>query len=232
MNLLRLESIRLKIDDFRLEVNTALSGSITGLFGPSGAGKTSLLELIAGLRKGAGRIMLGSRVLCDATSGIFLKPEQRQIGYVPQDLALFPHQTVRQNLLFASAASKGHARFEHVVDALQLQPLLQRSPAALSGGEKQRVALGRALMSAPELLLLDEPLANLDPALTRALLQLLKSTVEEFATPMLYVSHDANELSAICDDVIVLEAGKIAAHGPFHDLFRVASHPLYERASP
>jgi molybdate transport system ATP-binding protein len=230
LSLLRLKKLKLTLGGFTLEADLEISSEITGLFGPSGAGKTTLLEIIAGLRRpGGGIVEVRGRTLTDIEKRIQLQPEQRQIGYVPQDLALFPHKSVRQNLLFGSRkfTSANDERFSHILDVLELRTLLERLPQNLSGGEKQRVAIGRALMANPQLLLLDEPLANLDSALVTKLLDLLQRTGKEFQTPMLYVTHHANELAAICEEVVILEKGKVRAHGKFLDLFEPAKEHLF-----
>ncbi|HEV8543682.1 MAG TPA: ATP-binding cassette domain-containing protein [Verrucomicrobiae bacterium] len=230
MSLLRLKKLKLTLGGFTLETDLEILSDITGLFGPSGAGKTTLLEIIAGLRRpDSGTVEVRGRPLTDIEKRMQVQPEQRQIGYVPQDLALFPHKSVQQNLLFGSKEldSATEARFSHILDVLELRTLLERSPQNLSGGERQRVAIGRALMTSPQLLLLDEPLANLDSALVTKLLDLLRRTGKEFQTPMLYVTHDANELAAICEEVVILEKGKVRAHGKFLDLFEPAKEHLF-----
>jgi molybdate transport system ATP-binding protein len=232
MTLLKFQNVRVVLKDFSLEANCEVNAPITGIFGPSGAGKTTLLEVIAGLRQiSSGTLFLHEKIASDPARKVFTKPEHRGIGYVPQDLALFPHKTVEKNLLFGTRgphrADRSAERLAHVVEALQLAPLLTRYPASLSGGEKQRAAIGRALMSAPQILLLDEPLANLDRALTRSLLDLLRRTSSEFRVPMLYVTHDANELAAIADEVLLLRGGRLQGQGKFMDLFEERSEPNY-----
>jgi len=226
--MLSLENIEFRAGRFALSVNARMAGPITGLHGPSGAGKTTLLELIAGLRRpAAGKICFGETVLTDAAARVFVPPERRRVGYVPQDLALFPHRTVRGNLLYGFRPGSDPKLFDRVVEVLELRPLLERETGNLSGGEKQRVAVGRALVSSPALLLLDEPLSSLNAALTRRLLELLKATAVEFRTPMLYVTHDAGELAALGGEVILMAAGRIAGQGPFRELFEASETPLY-----
>jgi molybdate transport system ATP-binding protein len=233
---LRLERIRLPLSDFALELSAELTAAATGVFGPSGAGKTSLLDLIAGLRRApSAYLALDGRVLANTAKGIELPPRQRRIGYIPQDGALFPHLPVRGNLLYGhrrAAAAEGAPgfSFEHVAKVLELEPLLDRRIAGLSGGERQRVALGRALLSAPRLLLLDEPLSGLDAPLRERILPYLRRVRDEFAVPMVYVSHQAEEIVALCDEVLVLERGKVIARGAPEALFRVSSRPRYELA--
>jgi molybdate transport system ATP-binding protein len=212
---LLLQNISLPLADFVLEVNLELSSQVTAIFGPSGAGKTSLLDLIAGLRQPrSALIQLEEQVLTDTARGLDLSPRLREIGYVPQDLALFPHLTVRKNLLYGckEAAARGSLfSYEHVAAVLEIEPLARRGVADLSGGEKQRVALARALLASPRLLLLDEPLASLDAALKGKVMVYLSRVRDEFQVPMLYVSHDRREIQALCEDVVELERGQVLA---------------------
>ncbi|HSR68375.1 MAG TPA: molybdenum ABC transporter ATP-binding protein [Acidobacteriota bacterium] len=229
--------IRLPLDRFDLEVDFATREQVMGVFGSSGAGKTSLLETVAGLRRRArGRIRVGGDVWLDSSTGTFLRPEERHIGYVPQDGLLFPHQNVRRNLL----AGAGRARrnggnledtFSSVCRLLELEGLLQRPVTTLSGGERKRVALGRALCSGPRLLLMDEPLASLDLPLRRRVLPFLHRVRREFRTPTLLVSHDPAEIQALCDELIVLQAGQVIARGaPRQVLTDPRVFPLAEEA--
>jgi molybdate transport system ATP-binding protein len=214
---LALHRIRLPLAAFTLEVDTELTAGVTGLFGPSGAGKTSLLDLIAGLRHApSALIRLGDRVLTDTDAGVFVPARERRIGYVPQDLALFPHLSVRGNLLYgARGRGEGDGRFsfDHIRDLLDLGPLVDRGIPHLSGGEKQRVALARALLSSPELLLLDEPLSGLDRPRRERVLAYLRQVHEDLRVPMLYVSHHADEMAALCGEVLHLDQGKVAGQG-------------------
>ena len=223
MNLL-LKNISLPLAHFTLEVNLELRGRITVLFGPSGSGKTSLLDLIAGLRRPASaRIEIDGEALTDTTRGVLLPPHRRRIGYVPQDLALFPHLSVTQNLLYGKQDEATPAfSFEKITALLELQPLLQRRVTDLSGGERQRVALGRALLSAPRLLLLDEPLASLDARLKARILPYFARIRDECGVPMLYVTHDRFEALTLADEMVVMASGKIIQHGPVQEVF---SHP-------
>ncbi len=210
---LLLKNISLPLAEFVLEVDVELAGQVTALFGPSGSGKTSLLDLIAGLRRPKSAfIQLEERVLTDTARGLFLPPRLRGIGYVPQDLALFPHLSVRKNLLYGckAAASPGALfSYEHVAAVLEIGALAARSVTDLSGGEKQRVALARALLTSPRLLLLDEPLAGLDAALKAKIISYLARIRDEFQVPMLYVSHDREEIQTLCDEVMELERGQV-----------------------
>ncbi len=210
--------LRLPLDRFDLAVELTARHPATGIFGASGAGKTSLLEAIAGLRRAEGTVRVGDEVWTDSAAGVFVPPERRHVGYVPQDGLLFPHLDVRQNLLAGrrraqQAGDQPEETLATVAALLELEPLLGRDPATLSGGERQRVALGRALCSGPRLLLLDEPLAALDLPLRRRLLPFLRRVRAELTVPMLLVSHDPLEVQALCDEIIVLADGKVIAGG-------------------
>jgi molybdate transport system ATP-binding protein len=203
------------LQPFVLEVDAELTRQVTGLFGPSGAGKTTILEVVAGLRRAeSGVVELDGRVLAHGAAKIFVPARERRIGYVPQDGALFPHLSVRGNLLYGHHP-RGDAdprlALPHVVEVLEIGPLLERRIAGLSGGEKQRVALARALLSSPRLLLLDEPLAALDWELKERIVDYLRRVRRELGVPMLYVAHDAEEVQALCDEVIVIERGRVRA---------------------
>ena len=198
---------------FRLEIHERIEARVVALFGPSGAGKTSVLESIAGLRTPEqGVVRIGTRTLFDSSAGVDLPAHERRIGYVPQDLALFPHMNVRRNILYGAAAAGGQP-LEQVVAMLELDQMLDRGVTALSGGERQRVALARALMASPALLLLDEPLAALDHELRERILPYLERIRDELATPMLYVSHAEAEVRALADWVVVLEGGRVVQSG-------------------
>jgi molybdate transport system ATP-binding protein len=210
---LLLKNISLPLAEFALEVDVELASPATAICGPSGAGKTSLLDLIAGLRRPrSALIQLDGRVLTDTARGLAVPPRAREIGYVPQDLALFPHMPALKNILYgckAAAARHGLFGYERVASVLEIGPLAGRSVTELSGGEKRRVALARALLTSPKLLLLDEPLAGLDAALKAKIIPYLARVREEFQVPMLYVSHDRGEVQALCDEVVELERGRI-----------------------
>lgn len=182
---------------------------LTALFGPSGAGKTSLLDAIAGLvRPASGRIAVSGTVLFDKDKRIDMRPEQRRCGYVFQDLRLFPHKSVRANLEFGWRLAAHHERwlsFETALDFLGIGHLLGRMPATLSGGEAQRVAIGRALLSGPRFLLLDEPLASVDAERRGEILRLIERVRDELALPILYVSHDRPEVERLADRIIPVD---------------------------
>jgi molybdate transport system ATP-binding protein len=210
--------LSLKMDRFSLAVRWQTAEAALGIFGPSGAGKTTLLEVIAGLRRGArGVIRLGTDTWLDTSRGVCLPPERRGVGYVPQDALLFPHLDVMANILAGRRrAGRDAARRvapERVLEILELTGFAGRPVGSLSGGEKQRVALGRALCSAPALLLLDEPLAGLDRPLRRRILSYLYRVQGEFGIPTLHVSHDAAEVAMIAREVAVLAAGQVVARG-------------------
>lgn len=193
---------------------------ITAIYGPSGSGKTTLLDCVAGLR----RPESGSTVCCKGETwqqgATFTPPWQRDIGYVFQDARLFPHLSVKGNLDYAMQRCRGRKSpgLEQVVALLELDTLLQRNAEALSAGQKQRVAIGRALLSAPRLLLLDEPLANLDRAAGQQCLAYLQRLEEEFELPMLYVSHDIEEVSQLADYLVLMDQGRLTGQGSPLDL--------------
>ncbi len=192
--------------------------------GPSGAGKTSLLEAIAGLRRATGRIVVSGETLLDSAAGVFVPAEKRRIGYVPQDSLLFPHLTAEDNVRFGLAKTGPSASrlFEEVVGILEIGDLLLRYPATLSGGERQRVALARALATRPRLLLLDEPLAALDVALRGRILPYLLRVRDEMRIPFLYVTHNAGEALLLARAVLLLQDGRVLASGPVSDV--LAAH--------
>jgi molybdate transport system ATP-binding protein len=194
---------------FLLDVRTTVTGRGLGLYGPSGSGKTTLLEAVAGLRRPArGTVRLNGRLLFSSTQGVNVPVHQRHVGYVPQDLALFPHMRVRSNVLYG-AARGGSVQLDRVLAVLEIGPLMERDVSDLSGGERQRVAIARALMSGPDILLMDEPLASVDPPLRRRVIPYLQRVRDEFGVPIVYVSHDENEVTAIGERVLRLERGTV-----------------------
>ncbi len=214
--------IRVRQGTFTLDLRQTIDARTVALFGPSGSGKTTTLAAVAGLRRpDDGLICVGDRVLFDHARGIDIPPHDRRVGYVPQDLALFPHLDVRGNVMYG--AGDGHRGGRHATDRtvahkpilelLEIDTLLDRPVDRLSGGERQRVALARALMTEPDLLLLDEPLAALDASLRGRILPYLERVRDELATPMLYVSHAAGEVRRVADQVIVLEQGRALRAG-------------------
>jgi molybdate transport system ATP-binding protein len=212
--------IRVDHGDFTLEIaqEFALSG-VTGLFGQSGSGKSTLLRVIAGLEtRAVGRVMMGSEVWQDERNR--LPPERRGVGYVFQDTRLFPHLTVQGNLDYAlrRARGLGGPEMAEIVAALDLGGLLLRRPAALSGGEKQRVAVGRALLTAPKILLMDEPLAALDEARKAEILPYLERLRDQSRVPILYVSHSVGEVARLAQNMVVLRAGRVLRAGSAADV--------------
>ncbi len=196
--------------DARFEAPTP---GVTALFGRSGCGKTTLVNVLAGLLPAHGRIALDDAVWLDSDRGIDVPAERRRIGYVFQDARLFPHYTVRGNLLYGVPRGTAPKGFDDVVDLLGIAPLLARRPGSLSGGERQRVALGRALLSRPRLLLLDEPLASLDVSRREEVLPYLERLRDAFAIPMVFVSHQFDEVLRLATHLAVLDHGQVVATG-------------------
>jgi len=210
-------NVEKNLGEFAVNVAFTSESRATALFGPSGAGKTSLINMIAGLlRPDRGRVEVDGEVLFDSASRIDVPAWRRRIGYVFQEGRLFPHITVRHNLEYGRWMS-GHkfdpGAFSHVVELLDIGHLLDRRPGKLSGGERQRIAVGRALLMQPRLLLLDEPLASLDTARKRDILPYLERLRDEAQMPMIYVSHNANEVKLIASRVVWLEDGRVATTG-------------------
>lgn len=207
-----------RLGDFRLEAAFASTGRLTALFGPSGSGKSSLIRVIAGLiRPDAGRVVVDGEVLVDTARGLFLPRHRRRIGTVFQEGRLFPHLTVRRNLLFGRFFTPRADRYGDVaavVERLGIAHLLARYPGSLSGGEKQRVAIGRALLASPRLLLMDEPLASLDEARKEEILPLVERLRDEVGVPIVYVSHSVAEVARLATTVVALTQGRVAAVGP------------------
>lgn len=204
--------------DLDVQLNVPLKG-ITAVFGRSGSGKTSLVNTLSGLTSpDAGVIRLGKRILFDSGSKVNLAPEKRNIGYVFQDARLFPHYKVEGNLLYG-CGGKRPTMFQDVITLLDIEPLLQRYPASLSGGEKQRVAIGRALLSAPDLLLMDEPLASLDLPRKREVMPYLERLAKEIELPILYVTHSLDEILRLADSMVLLNRGKAELTGPIDEVW-------------
>jgi molybdate transport system ATP-binding protein len=200
--------VTMRQQSFVLQLRESASVEVLGLFGPSGSGKTSLLEAIAGIRTpDAGEIRVGDRVLFDSRAAVNLPARDRGIGYVPQDALLFPHLSVTGNIQYGSRAGG----FDGLVDILDLRPLLDRRVTMLSGGEKQRVAIARALMTKPSILLLDEPLAAVDRERREVILPYVLRIRRELHVPLIYVTHDADEIASIADLVLKLDRGRVVA---------------------
>lgn len=206
-----------RLPGLELDVKFHAPAGITALFGRSGAGKTTVTQAVAGLfRPDRARIQVDDVVLTETERGIFLPPHHRKIGYVFQDARLFPHMTVRQNLTYGRWFHRGPKRadFDQIVGLLGVEHLLPRMPKALSGGEKSRVALGRAILSEPRFLLLDEPMAALDEARKQEVLPYLERLRDELGIPMLYVSHSMAEVARLATTMVLMESGRVISSGP------------------
>jgi len=206
-----------RLGELAIEASFASEGRVTGLFGASGAGKTSLINMIAGLlRPDRGVIAIDGETLDDTAAQSHVPVHRRRIGYVFQDARLFPHLDVRQNLDYGrrmNRIAEDAAQFSRVTGLLDIGDLLDRRPGRLSGGERQRVALGRALLSQPRLLLLDEPLGSLDEERKEEILPYLIRLRDEAGIPMVYVSHDAAEMRQLATQIVMLRRGRVTAFG-------------------
>jgi molybdate transport system ATP-binding protein len=202
-----------QLGEFSLQATFASEGRVTGLFGASGAGKTSLINMIAGLlRPDRGTIAVDGKTLDDTAARLHIPAHRRRIGYVFQDARLFPHLDVRQNLGYGRRMNRladDPAQRARIIDLLDIGSLLDRRPGQLSGGERQRVALGRALLANPRLLLLDEPLGSLDEERKIDILPYLVRLRDEAGVPMVYVSHDADEMRQLATSVVMLRRGRV-----------------------
>jgi molybdate transport system ATP-binding protein len=216
LNMLRVDVTK-QLGEFSLSASFESEGRVTGLFGASGAGKTSLVNMIAGLLKpDRGVISLDGETLDDIAARVHVPPHRRRIGYVFQDARLFPHLNVRQNLDYGRRMNRladDPAQRSRVTELLDIGSLLDRRPGKLSGGERQRVALGRALLSEPRLLLLDEPLGSLDEGRKVEILPYLVRLRDEANVPMVYVSHDAAEMRQLATQIVMLRDGRVTALG-------------------
>ena len=208
--------------DFALDAAFESSGRLTALFGPSGSGKTTLINIIGGLvRPRRARIVADGRVLVDSGRRRFVPPHRRRAGYVFQDARLLPHLSVRSNLAYGRwflPRAERSVDFDAVVRLLDIAPLLERGPASLSGGEKQRVAIGRALLASPRLILMDEPLASLDEARKAEIIPYIERLRDEARVPIVYVSHSVAEVARLASDIAVLKGGRLQAFGPTGDI--------------
>ncbi len=213
--------INKRLQDFVLDVAFTSSAPLLALFGRSGSGKTTLINCLAGIATpDSGRIVINGHVLFDSEAGIKLLPEQRRIGYVFQDALLFPHLSVERNLFYGARHSSEASAIDaqQVIELLGIGHLLARRPATLSGGEKQRVAIGRALLSNPRVLLMDEPLASLDGERRHEILSYIESLRDRLRIPIVFVSHSVAEVSRLADEVILLSEGKVLASGATQDV--------------
>jgi molybdate transport system ATP-binding protein len=209
-----------RLGRFDLNASFASEGRLTALFGRSGSGKTSLVNIVGGLvAPRRGRVVVDGQILLDTNRNIFVPVHKRRIGYVFQEARLLPHLSVRQNLLYGRwfakrVARSGEPSFDSVLDLLGIGHLLERGPAALSGGEKQRVAIGRALLARPRLLLMDEPLASLDEARKAEILPYIERLRDEAGVPIIYVSHAMAEVARLATTLVTLDRGVVTACGP------------------
>lgn len=213
---------------FRLDVELTVPPGVTMLFGPSGAGKTTILDCIAGLtRPDSGRIALGDQLLFDSVAGIQVPAERRRIGYVFQSLALFPHLSVQRNVEYGLgrfSEAERRQRVQELLEAFRIAPLAQRRPAQISGGEGQRVALARALVTEPHALLLDEPLAALDLATKARIIEDLRAWNARRRIPVLYVTHSQREAFALGERMIAIDEGRVVAQGSPHEVLQMPEH--------
>jgi len=225
--------VRHRLGAFALDANFASGGGLTALFGRSGSGKTSLINAIGGLiHPDHARIVVGDEVLTDTDRDIFVPRHRRRTAYVFQEGRLFPHLTVRQNLLYGrwfTRPLQRHGDFTQVVDMLGIGHLLRRRPGLLSGGEKQRVAIGRALLASPRLLLMDEPLASLDEDRKAEILPYIERLRDETRLPIVYVSHSIAEVARLASTLVILSEGRIAAAGPAAEVMARLASPLTGR---
>lgn len=208
-----------RLDAFSLNVRFDAPAGVTAVYGRSGAGKTTIVNAIAGLiRPHSGRVALGGRVLFDAATGVNVAVHKRRIGYVFQDARLFPHRDVLANLVYSRRISPREPRFSEVIDLLGIEHVLHRKPGNLSGGETQRVAIGRALLSNPDLLLMDEPLASLDTVRKGEILPYLERLRDKTNVPIVYVSHAIAEVARLATSLVILDDGKVVAAGAASDV--------------
>lgn len=226
-------SVEKSLGAFALNATFSCGAGITALFGQSGSGKTSVINMIAGLlRPERGRIAVDGRTLFDSATNTDVPPHRRRIGYVFQDARLFPHLTVRRNLLYGryfSPTAGRYASFDQVIELLGIAALLERRPGGLSGGEKQRVAIGRALLANPRILLMDEPLASLDDARKGEILPYIERLRDQMGLPILFVSHAMDEVARLADTMVLMTGGSVAAVGNVEDLSARADLPLLAR---
>ncbi|GAB4271342.1 MAG: hypothetical protein Kow0029_08910 [Candidatus Rifleibacteriota bacterium] len=209
-------NIKLKRDCFKLEANQLITSRLTGIFGPSGSGKTTILECICGLSEpDSGQIKFFNKIFFDSEQKVSVAPQKRKVGIVFQDIRLFPHMSVAKNLDYGMNLLKKTEKrvsWSEIIELLELSSLLERSPESLSGGEKQRVAIGRALLSSPELLLLDEPFSALDQGMRQTILPYLAEIEKALNIPMIIVSHHLPDLKQLTEKILFIENGKTRAY--------------------
>lgn len=217
-------SIMHRLGSFTLDASFDATGPLTAIFGASGSGKSSVVNVIAGLIKPkTARIVIGDEVLTDTERGVSVPAHRRRIGYVFQDARLFPHLSVRQNLGFGrwfAPAERRYVDFDQIIGLLDIGTLLERKPGQLSGGEKQRVAIGRALLASPRLLLMDEPLSSLDAARKAEIIPYIERLRDDFSIPIVYVSHSVAEVARLASDIVVMASGRVIASGPAQDIMQ------------
>lgn len=230
-------AVRHQQGGFVLDLAFESPGGLVALFGPSGSGKTTLVRAIAGLlRPDQARISVDGHRLCDTAAGLFLPPHRRRIGYVFQEPRLLPHLSVRQNLFygswFAPAAQRpAEAEFSRLVELLDIGPLLKRHPGGLSGGERQRVAIGRALLSGPRLLLMDEPLSQIDEARKAEILPYIERLRDEVRVPIVYVSHALDEVVRLAGRLVCVSGGRLVAAGATAEVLTRTDLPMFAQRS-
>ena len=213
-----------QLSDFHLDAQFEAKGPLTALFGASGSGKSTLVNVIAGLvHPASARIIVDGETLIDTSRKVFQPAHRRRVGYVFQDARLFPHLSVFQNLRYGkwfAPQQQRYANEDNIIGLLGIEPLLSRKPSQLSGGEKQRVAIGRALLASPRLLLMDEPLASLDSGRKAEIMPYIERLRDDLEIPILYVSHSLAEVARLANDIVVLADGKVAAYGPAQDIMQ------------
>jgi molybdate transport system ATP-binding protein len=227
--------IKHRLENFQIDARFETGGGLIALFGRSGAGKTSIVNIVAGLiRPDQGSVTIDGVALVDTARGIFVPVHKRRVGYVFQDGRLFPHLTVRQNLVYGrwfAPKSERHGELDKVADLLGISHLLDRRPAKLSGGEKQRAAIGRALLASPRLLLMDEPLASLDEARKAEILPYIERLRDDSGVPIVYVSHSVPEVARLASTIVLVSEGSVAAVGATAEIMqRLDLFPLTGRA--
>lgn len=210
---------RLHRKQFTLEMNCSIDSKITGIFGPSGAGKTSFVKAISGLAiPDDGSISISKQIVFSEKDSINLPPENRNIGYVFQEGRLFPHMNVAQNLKYGLKRDHDPSIYSEVIELLKITDILNKNPSQISGGQGQRVAIGRALLTSPQLLILDEPFSSLDKNLRYHIISLLKPLIDRFNIPLLVISHDLSDLLMLSQNLLIIRNGKCVGHGNYYDL--------------